>query len=157
MMFYKQLVLQLPPLPPFSAKTSYSGRRGDSDGLIDNVLIMSCTSCTWINCSSPDCHPYYNSTIVRYINVSRLEYDSFNFITSISYCYSIIVFLSPPCRSHWPSWPYLKVPHFLVQVLLFCFLLCLFLSKQTNFLTFLGQFLLFLVLLDHLYYFLKVH
>ena len=97
---------------------------------------MSSTSCTWINCSFPDYHPSYNSTIVRYINVSRLEYESFNFITSISYSYSIIVLLSPPCRSHWPSWPYLKVWHFLVQVLLFCFLLCLFLSKQTNFFNF---------------------
>ena len=98
-----------------------------------NVLIFSSSSYTRINCSSPDYHPSYNSTIVHYINVSRLEYEYFSFITSISYSYSIIALLSPPCWSHWPSWPYLKVQHFLVQVLLFCFLLCLFLSKQTNF------------------------
>ena len=30
---------------------------------------------------------------MHYINVSRLEYESFNFITSISYSYSIIVLL----------------------------------------------------------------
>ena len=65
----------------------------------DNLTFPS-TSSSWIDCLPSDKHSSYYCTIVSYISISWLKYESFNFIASISYSYLIIVLFSSPRWSH---------------------------------------------------------
>ena len=63
-------------------------------------LILSPMTSGWIDCLFSDNHSSHHSTILFYINIFWLKHKSFDFIASISYCYSIIVLLPHPCWPH---------------------------------------------------------
>ena len=64
-------------------------------------LIFSLTSQSWVDCSSSNDHSTHYLAVTSYFNIMSLRHYSFYCISSISYSYSIVVFLT---SASWPNW-----------------------------------------------------